>query len=170
MFFFFLYIVLSNEFEGEERVKVERFKVMPSVAQHIEVGLSGNGPRPDKEFLDHLMTHASNAYEGRIVKPFDCLCFSFYARKLILEVCNIRSYPNSDIEKLMNDISLNDKHFYLISSSTTWSLKAENVNHNVLYPITNIGGLFDIYDKVINIASKTKCQSEYQKKLYRYLY
>lgn len=163
MFLVFFYIVITNEFGGVERVTVERFKITPGLAQHIEVCMSDNDPRPDKEFLNHLMIHVANTVKGQIIKPLDSLCFSFYARKITLEICYIQPYPNDDIENLMNDISLKDTQYFYISSCTTWSLKAENDNHNGFYPTTNMGGLFDVYDKVMNIASKTKYQCEYQK-------
>lgn len=161
--FFFIYIVITNEFGGVERVMVESFKVAPGTAKHIEVCLSGNGSKPDKEFLDHLMIHVANTIERQFIKPCDILYFSFYAREVTLEICNIHPYSDDDIENLMNNISLNNEQYFYISPSTTWSLKAENDNHNGFYPITNMGGLFDIYDKVMNIASKTKYQGEYQK-------
>jgi hypothetical protein len=118
--FFFVLIVLTDELDQLEYVSVERFKIPPSEAQNIEIRLSDDNQLPDGEFIQHLLTHISNKYEGRIIKPSDFLCFDFYGRNLTLEVSKICTFPNVDLNEQMQTMNINNEQFYHISGSTTW--------------------------------------------------
>lgn len=133
---------------------------MPSEARNIEIRLSSNDKIPDGEFIRHLSTHISNMYEERIIKPTDFLCFDFYGRSLSLEISKIHTYPNVSLDEQMQSMHLNEQFFH-ISSSTTWSIKNDFNKHNVLYPVSNVGGLSDVYEKVMNIIQKSKYKSKH---------
>lgn len=142
-------------------MSVEHFKIPPSEAQHIELRLSEDHEIPDGEFVRHLLTHISNRYEGRIIKPSDYLCFEFYGRNLSLEVLEIRTFPYTELNEQMKSMNLDDDQFVHISSSTTWSIKSDFDKNDITYPVSDVGGLSDIYEKVMNIVQKTKYQSKH---------
>jgi len=152
--------VLADELDQLEHVSVERFKIPPSEARNIEIRLSNNDQLPDGEFIRHLLTHISNKYEGRIIKPSDFLCFDFYGRSLILEVSKICTFPNVELSEQMQSMNINDEQFYHISCSTTWNIKDHLDKVNITYPISNVGGLDDIYEKIMNVIQKLKYQSK----------
>lgn len=156
----FVIIVLDEELDQLKHVSVEQFKVPPSEARNIEIRLSNNDQLPDEEFIRHLLTHISNKYEGRIIKPTDFLCFDFYGRSLVLEVSKISSFPNAGLNEQMQNMNINDEQFYHISCSTTWNLKDHVDKVNINYPISDVGGLCDIYEKVMNIIQKSNCQGK----------
>lgn len=150
-------VVLISEFEKQEHVSVERFTVPPSEAQHIEIVLTQDDQLPDGEFIKQLLLYASNKYEGRIIKRSDFLCFDFYGRSLSLKISKVQTFPNGGgIEKQMENINLNDS-FYHISSSTTWSIKGDNIKSKTIYPISDIGGINNLYEKIMTIIQKTNC-------------
>ncbi|KAE9537179.1 hypothetical protein AGLY_006202 [Aphis glycines] len=151
--------VLTDELDQLEHVSVERFKIPPSEAQSIEIRLSNNDQLPDGEFIRHLLTHISNKYEGRIIKPSDFLCFDFYGRSLVLEVSKICTFPNVDLNKQMQTMNINNEQFYHISSSTTWNIINHLNEDNITYPLSNVGGLSNIYEKIMNVIQKSKYQN-----------
>ncbi|XP_050423039.1 ribosome biogenesis protein SPATA5 [Adelges cooleyi] len=154
---FFSQEVLISEFEKQEHVSVERFTVPPSEAQHIEIVLTQDDQLPDGEFIKQLLLYASNKYEGRTIKRSDFLCFDFYGRSLSLKISKVQTFPNGGgIEKQMENINLNDS-FYHISSSTTWSIKGDNIKSKTIYPISDIGGINNLYEKIMTIIQKTNC-------------
>lgn len=153
--------MLKEELDQLEHVSVERFKIPPSEAQHIEIRLPKEHEIPNGEFVQHLLTHISNRYEGQIIKPSDYLCFEFYGRNLSLEVFEIRTFPYTEINEQMQNMNLDDKQFYHISSSTTWSIKSELDENDIAYPISDVGGLSEVYEKIMNIVQKTKYQSKH---------
>lgn len=115
---------------------------------------------PSAEYVRHLLTHISIEYEGRIIKSSDFLCFEFYGRNISIPVSFIHTYPNNGLEEQMKNMNINDEQFFHISSSTTWNIKEDPKENNDIYPVSNIGGLSEIYEKVINIVQKTKYQSK----------
>lgn len=151
--------MLLNEFDELQHISVERFKNAPSEAQNIELILSNSDLIPGGEYKSHLLTHISTIYEGRIIEPSNFLCFDFYGRSLTLKVSKILTYPNDRLDEQMKKINLNDEQFYHISSSTTWCIINDVKENNVVYPVTNVGGLSDVYEKIMNIIQKTKFQS-----------
>jgi len=152
--------VLADELDKLEHVIVERFKIPPSEARNIEIRLSNNDHLPDGEFVRHLLTHISNKYEGRIIKLSDFLCFDFYGRSLVLEVSKICTFSNVGLKEQMENMNINDEQFYHISSSTSWNIKNYFDKDNLTYPVSNVGGLCHIYEKVMNIIQNSKYQSK----------
>lgn len=153
---------MSNEFNHVQHVSVERFKTSPNEAQNIEIHLSNSDQLPtDKEFKRHLLIHISNKYEGQIIKLSDSLCFDFYGRNLILKIFKIHTFPSVEINEQMKNLNLNNEEFFHISSSTTWNIKNDHNEDNIVYPISNVGGLSDVYEKVMNIVQKRKHQSKH---------
>jgi len=152
--------VLANELDQLEHVSVERFKIPPSEAQNIEICLSNNDQLPDGEFTRHLLAHISTTYEGRIIKLSDFLCFDFYGRSLVLKVSKICTFPNAGLNEQMQTMNINDEQFYHISCSTTWNIKDHVDKVNINYPISDVGGLCDIYHKVMNVIQKSKYQGK----------
>jgi len=151
---------LADELDQLNHVSVERFKIPPSEARNIEIRLSNNDQLPDGEFIRHLLIHLSNKYEGRIIKPSDFLCFDFYGRSLVLEVSRICTFPNAGLNEQMQTMNINGEQFYHISCSTTWNIKDHVDKVNITYPISDVGGLCDIYEKVMNVIQKSKIQGE----------
>lgn len=155
-------IVFTEKFNRSEHITIERFKIVPNEAQNIEIILSTDVQLPDKEFVRHLLTHVSNKYEGQIINPSDLLSFEFYGRSLSLQVFKIHTFPCVRLDEQLQNININDdERYYHISSSTTWSIKNDFNEDNVNYPISSVGGLSDIYEKVINIVQKSKYQSKH---------
>jgi len=152
--------VLADELDQLEHVSVERFKIPLSEARNIEICLSNNDQLPDGEFIRHLLTHIPTKYEGRIIKPSDFLCFEFYGRNLVLEVSKICTFPTIGLNEQMQTMSINNEQFYHISCSTTWNIKDHLDKVNTTYPISNVGGLSDIYEKVMNVIQTLKYQSK----------
>jgi len=153
--------VLLDEFNQIEHISVERFNTLPNEAKNIEICLSSDDQLPDGEFKRHLLTHISNEYEGRIIKLSDFLCFDFYGRSLTLKVSKVHTFPNAELSEQIKNLNINDEQFFHISSSTTWSIKNDrNENNDVKYPISNVGGLSNVYEKVMNIIQKTNHQSK----------
>lgn len=169
-FFFFPFIniyiitVLTDELNQSECISVERFKNEPSEAQQVEISLSTYIRLLSKEFVRHLLTHISNTYEGRIIKCSDLLCFEFYGRNLSLEICKIQTFANIGLDEQLENMNINDdeEQYFHISSSTTWSIENDSNEDNVNYPLSNVGGLSDIYEKVIETIEKSKNQSKYR--------
>lgn len=158
---------MADEFCHVEHISVERFINVPAEAQNIELILKDDIQLvTDGEFIRHLLTHISNEYEGRIIKPKDYICFDFYGHSLSLQVFRIDIFPNGITEQLQN-ISLTDEKFFHISSSTSWSIQNTIVHNKIVYPISNVGGLSDVYEKVMNIVQKTQYRS---KLLLNYVY
>lgn len=151
--------VLADEFCHLEHISVERFKNIPAEARNVEVRLIGDIQTANSEFVRHLLTHISNEYEGRIIKPSDFLCFDFYGRTLTLQVFKVHTYP-TEIHEQMQNISINDEQFFHISSSTSWSIQNTVIQNKIVYPISNVGGLSEVYEKVMNIVQKTKYRSK----------
>lgn len=114
---------------------------------------------PNAEYIRHLLTHISIEYEGRIIKQSDFLCFEFYGRDISIPISLIHTYPNIELEEQMKNMNINEEQFFHISSSTTWNIKDDPKENIDIYPVSNIGGLTDIYEKVMNILQKTKYQS-----------
>lgn len=151
---------MSNEFNHLQHVSVERLKTSPLEAQNIEIQLSSNDQLPtDKEFERHLLIHISNKYEGQIIKLSDSLCFDFYGRNLILKIFKIRTLPSVEINEQMKNLNLNEEFFHT-SSSTTWNIKNDHNEDNIMYPMSNVGGLSGVYEKIMNIVQKRKHQSK----------
>lgn len=159
--YFFPLAVLRDELDQLEHVSVEHFKSPPREARHIELRLSREHEIPDGEFVRHLLTHISNRYEGRMIKPSDCLSFEFYARNLSLEVFEIRTFPDAELDEQMQNMKLDGDQFVHISSSTTWSILSDFDKNDIVYPISDVGGLSEVYEKVMNIVQKTKYQSKH---------
>lgn len=136
---------------------------MPSEARHIVVSLSTDVSLPNKEFVRHLLTHISNTYEGRIIKRSDLLCIEFYGRNLSLEVCKIQTFPNIGLDEQLQNMNINDdeERYFHISSSTTWSIENDPNEDIVNYPLSNVGGLSDVYENVIDIIQKSKYHSKF---------
>jgi len=61
----------------------------------------------------------------------------------------------------MQNVNLNEQFFH-ISSSTTWSVQNNMTKQNVVYPISNVGGLTDVYEKIMNIIQKTKYKGKHR--------
>lgn len=149
-----------NEFNQSEHVSVERFRTVPSEARNVEICLSDNDKISRGEFVRHLLIHISNVYEDRIIKPSDVLCFDFYGRTLSLKISKIHTLPSVDLAESMQNISL-DEQFFRISSSTTWSIKNHMDQDSFVYPVSSVGGLSDIYEKLINIVQKMSYKSKH---------
>lgn len=145
-----------NEFNQLEHISVEHFRIPPYEARHIEVQPSKDYHLPDAEFVRQLLVHVSNEYEGRIIKPCDFLCFDFYGRCLTLEISKVHTFPHINLTEQMQSMNLNDEQFFHISSSTTWSMNNKFNKDEESYPISNIGGFYDIYEKIMNLVQKTK--------------
>lgn len=152
--------VLTDELDQLEHISVERFRIPPSEAKMIEIRLSTKDRIPDEEFIRHLSIHISNTYEGRIIKPSDFLCFEFYGRSLTLEVSKIHTFQTVGLDESMQNMNINDEQFYHISSSTTWNIKNHLDKTTLTYPISNVGGLDHIYEKIMNVIQKSKYQSK----------
>ncbi|XP_025424220.1 spermatogenesis-associated protein 5-like isoform X3 [Sipha flava] len=152
--------VLMDELEQLEHVSVERFTVLPSEAHDIEIRLKDSDQLPDGEFERHLLTHISNKYEGRIIKQTDFLCFEFYGRSLFIEITKINTFPNIELNHKMQSMSINNEQFFHISSSTTWSIQNNHSNNDKnMYPFSNVGGLSNIYERIMNTIQSTKYQN-----------
>lgn len=156
---------MINELSRLEHVSVERFQIPPCEAKNIEINLDHNNQLPKplaKDYLKHLLTHISNKYEGRIIKLSDFLCFEFYGRNLIIKILKVHVYSvNQEIHEKMEKLNLNEDNFFHISSSTSWSI----VNHRKkmgisVYPVSHVGGLSDVYTKIMNIIEKTNNKSK----------
>lgn len=150
-----------DELEQLEHVSVERFTVLPSEAHNIEIRLKDGNQLPDGEFERHLLIHISNKYEGRMIKQTDFLCFEFYGRSLFIEMTKINNFPSIDLNDKMQNMSINNEQFFHISSSTTWSIQNNHRNNDKnMYPFSNVGGLSDIYERIMNTIQSTKYQSK----------
>lgn len=144
-----------------EHVSIERFTVPPSEAHDVEIRLADGDQLPDGEFERHLLTHVSNTYEGRFIKRTDFLCFEFYGRSLFIQVSKINTFPNIELHDKMQNMNLNDELFFHISSSTTWSITNNHSNDNIPYPLSDVGGLTDVYEKIMKTIQNTKYQSKH---------
>lgn len=156
-----LFTVLTDEFDKLVHVSVERFTIPPSEAQSIEICLRDCDQLPDGEFERHLLIHISNTYEGRIIKQTDFLCFEFFGRSLNIEVSKISTFQNIELHDKMQSMNINEDHFFHISSSTTWIIKNNRINDKIMYPLSNVGGLSDIYEKIMNTVQNTKYRSKH---------
>lgn len=147
-----------------EHISVERFQIPPREAKSIEIRLDCDNQLPNplsRDYLHHLLTSISNRYEGRIIKLSDFLCFEFYGRTLNIEVHKVHVYPiTGEIYEQMDNLSLNNEIFFHISSSTSWSILKDSNKNNIVYPIAHVGGLSDVYTKIMNIIQKTDHQSK----------
>ena len=63
----------------------------------------------------------------------------------------------------MQTMNINDEQFYHISCSTTWNIINHLDKDNITFPISNVGGLSNIYEKIMNVIQKSK----FQRKLMR---